>query len=789
MFEMLWGWTGAVILRRKHMAAASLRWCGLSVLLMCLSACVSLVAHEAQSQLDKGQPEAALAILAKAIKDHPESAELRTMFLRTRDDQINDWLSQAEQARLAGKYDGADRLLARVLELDPNHARAKDQQQALMGNRLRGRQLQEAQALMQRGQPAGAVRLLDEALKAMPADVELSQLRRQALAAQRDRAAKAARIGLAERRPITLDFRDAGLRQVLDLVTRYSGLNFVLDKDIRQDLRLTLYLKNVTVDDALDLIVSTHQLGRKVLDERTVLLYPNTPDKLHEYQEQVVRVFYLASADAKGAAAFLRSMLKLKDPFVDERSNMLALRESPEIIALAERLIGLYDTQEPEVMLELQVLELRTTRLTELGVQVPSSVTLTPLSTGGSGLTLASIRNIGRDQIGVSIGGVTVNLRRETGDFEILANPRVRAKNKEKAKVMIGDKLPIITTTTSQTGFVSDSVSYLDVGLKLEVEPTVFANDEVMVRLSLEVSQLASQLKTASGTVAYQINTRNANTALRLRDGETQLLAGLLSREDRNSASKIPLLGDVPMLGRLFSSQTDDGSRTELVLAVTPHIVRNLRLPDAAEAELWVGTDAYTRLRNPFAINLPEASSSTRGGDGATPKVDTGADPSTNQESADSLGSPSSSAGGRMVLPPPVSMRWQAPPQAHAGEVFEVSLMGDLAEPLRGFTLQAHVNPGGGTKLVGTAPGGLFTEDNAQVSNTAAVDPQTSLLSVGVLRSDASVVSGQGEIARLKFQVNKPGTFTLSDPQVQPISLRKQLPSVVLPPLVIQVQP
>jgi len=159
-------------------------------------------------------------------------------------------------------------------------------------------------------------------------------------------------------------------------------------------------------------------------------------------------------------------------------------------------------------------------------------------------------------------------------------------------------------TVTGQAGFVSDNIAYLDVGLKLEVEPSVYADDEVGIRVALEVSSLGTPVRTAAGALAYQIGTRNASTYLRLRDGETQLLAGLISRDERTSANRLPGLGDLPAVGRLFSSTADNASRTELVLAVTPRILRNVQRPTATEAELWIGTEARPGLRNP---RLPKA--------------------------------------------------------------------------------------------------------------------------------------------------------------------------------------
>lgn len=745
-----------------------------------LAGCAALVHREADRLVASDQPEQALRSLEEGLRQHPEDVSLRSRYLRQRDDTLTRWLAEAQRQRAAGRLDEAERWLARALALDPSHPRAVEWAQELRTERRLTAAHQEAQALVGRGQLASALRLVEEGLKADPRHEGLAQTRRQILAGQREQQLSAARKGLAEQRPVSLDFRDAGLRQVLDVVHRHSGLNFVLDKDIRQDLRVTVYLQGVQVEDALDLIVSTHQLARKVLDERTVLVYPNTPEKQREYQEQVIRVFYLASAEAKGAAAFLKAMLKLKEPFVDERSNMLALREAPETMALAERLVGLYDTQEPEVLLELEVLEIRSTRLTELGIKLPNTVALTPLAPlAGGALTVANLRGLGEDRIGVSVGGITFNLRREVGDFEILANPRVRARNREKAKVLIGDKVPIITTTTGQAGFVSDSVSYIDVGLKLDIEPTIYANDEVAIRLALEVGSLAGQLRTASGTLAYQISTRNTSTALRLKDGETQLLAGLLSKEDRTSASRVPLAGDVPVLGRLFSSQLDDGSRTELVLSVTPRIVRNLRQPEPSDAELWVGTEAYTRLRQAGGRAAPELAAVAGRGALVPAQRPSAVGPATDPAPTGAAATPT----------PALALRWQAPPAVQAGQPFHVALKAEGLHDLRGMNFKLQAEPGS-VQLVHAKAGALWQQGGARVSLSSSAEDTTGALNAGVLRSDGTAAQGNGPLLEWQLVAPRAGRLTISLVRASPVALDGARASVNLPPpLAIEVSP
>jgi len=765
-----------------------------------LSGCASLVQREAEGQVKAGQQEQALRTLEEGLRKYPEDAPLRSQYLSLRDSTLDRWMAEAQRQRTLGRFDEAERLLARAQALDPANQRITDLVQELRTERRLSGQVQEAQGLIGRGQLTAAVRLADEGLKADPRHEGLLTVKRQIQAAQREQQLRSSQAGLAEQRPISLDFRDAGLRQVLDVVTRNSNLNFVLDKDIRQDLKVTIYLKQVRIEDALDLIVSTHQLSRKVLDDRTVLIYPNTPEKQREYQEQVIRVFYLASAEAKGAAGFLKSMLKLKDPFVDERSNMLALRESPETVALAERLIGLYDTQEPEVLMELEVLEIRSTRLTELGVKLPNTFSLTPLPpTGSTGLTVANLDGLDKGRIGVSLGGVTFNLRREVGDFEILANPKVRARNREKAKVLIGDKVPIITTTTGQVGFVSDSVSYLDVGLKLDIEPTIYANDEVAIKLALEVGTLAGQIKTSSGTVAYQVSTRNASTALRLKDGETQLFTGLLSKEDRTSASRVPLVGDVPVLGRLFSSQLDDGSRTELILAVTPHIVRNIRQPEPSEAELWVGTEAYTRLRQVggrVAPELPPPTATAAGAASAqapraaaTANAAVTPNAAATPDAAEPLteeGAPPTPAAAPAK---PLRLRWQTPSVLKAGQPFTLVLEGDLDGGLRGLNIKLQAAPGQ-LKLVEAKEGELWQQGGAKASLSSSADEASGAINTGVLRNEATPAKGSGRLFEWKLMAPKAGRVELSVVRAAPVALDASRPTIAMPdPLVLEVTP
>jgi general secretion pathway protein D len=712
-----------------------------------------LIRDESQRLIAAGQFEQANSVLEKGMKDYPDSTLLRAGLIQTRNEALARLVAEGLAARSAGKLDEAEATFKRALAFDGN-GRAQGLLQELTVERRQRKALADAQALVAKRQTDAALRLVTEALKDNPRHTELTALQRRLSAELRERQLASGASGLSESRPISLDFRDANLRTVLDVVSRHSGLNFLLDKDIRPDIRVSVFLRSARVEEALDLLVTTNQLAKKVVDERTVLIYPNTPEKLREHQEQLVRVFYLASADAKGAAAFLRSMLRLREPFVDERANMLALRESPENIALAERLIAVYDSQEPEVLLEVEVLEVRSSRLTDLGVKLPDSFTLTPFPPGGAAaLTLGNFDKLTRDDIRIGVGGITVTLKRSVGDFNTLANPRIRARNKEKARVMIGDRVPVFTATTGQTGFVADSVTYLDVGLKLEVEPTVYPDDEVAIKVNLEVSTIAGEVRTASGSLAYRLGTRNATTALRLKDGETQLLAGLISREDRSSASRVPGLGDLPVMGRLFSSQADDSQRTELVLAITPRIVRNIRTLDASEGEIWVGTDAQPRLR-PVGGRVASVE-----GEGGKP-LDLGVAPTM-------LGANDASSPAPRTKPS-IATQLRGPAEAKIGDTFLVTLDTDAGAPLRGGPIQVSY-PKDKLTLLDVSEGDFLRKGSGTVAFTNTIDSVQGVARLASMRAEATGVMGQGTLATLRFKAVAAGDAEINITAFDPI--------------------
>ena len=767
--------------------------CG--VLALGLSGCaVQRVKDDAAAAMQSGHYETALSVLEAGVRRHPDSTVLRSQLLQAREEATTRLIVEAAQSGGARRMEQAQATLARALAIEGPGRRADELLQDLRRTQRQTEGLQEAERLHAQGRWDRAMAVIEEALREGPRHAELLALQQRIRLTQRNSALERRRTGLIESRPVSLDFRDANLRSVLDVITRHSGVDFVLDREVRSDARVTVLLKNAKVEDAVDLIVSTQQLSKKVLDARTILIYPNTPEKQREHQEQVVRVFQLTSSDAKSAAAFLRSMLRIREPHVDERLNIVAIRESPDVVLLAERLMSVYDTQEPEVMLDLEVLEVRSSRLTDLGLQLPDVIGINPLSGAGSGgLTVDSLRGLSGSQLGVSIGGVLLNLKRTVGDFNTLAHPKIRARNREKARVLIGDKVPVVTSTTGQGGFVSESINYLDVGLKLDVEPTVFPDDEVAIRVSLEVSSLAREVRTGTGGLAYQIGTRSASTLLRLRDGETQLLAGLISQDERSSASRVPGLGDLPVAGRLFSSQRDEHQRTELVLAITPRIIKNVRRLTADEAELWVGTEAMPRVRMPGGLaamaarevsaSPPDASAASAGPSpspsGALPATAPPATSPTAQSPAAAMVPP---------VPPELKLAWVSPAEVSRGSEFEVVLNVDSPSELRGLPVRLAYSADR-LQLLEVEDAGFLSRDSEAVNLSRAINASAGIATVTSLRGKATGVAGQGALLRMKFRATQGGPAQISLLEATPVRLLGTSEPVRIPhPLTIQVQ-
>lgn len=591
----------------SHSFASRLRLGLLALSMGGLVACATPRAIEEASMMSRdGQHEAAIARLEQALRQDPDDRQLRLALIRERDQAVNLLTTDLPRTRDAASTQVLQERLARLEVVAPQHPRTQSLR-AEVARRKRhvslmadaqaaydGKRFERAEAMLREllAEDAGHTGARD--LLGRVEDLRASQLRNQSTLT----------LGTGLK-PITLEFRETPLKTVFEALARAANLNFVFDKDVRGDVRTTVFLRNISVEEALRVILDTQQLGHKLLNENTVLVFPGTQQKRRDVLETVTRTFYLVNTDPKQAQALVRTVAKTRDIFIDERLNMMVVRDTPEVVRLIERLIQGLDVAEPEVVMELEVLEVSSKKLAEIGLSLPKSASYGLPGAATSVSSTSGLSWMVPNPLAVA------TLRGTSGVSNLLANPSIRARNREKAKVLLGEKRPVFTTTSTANVGVSSSVSYLDIGLKLEIEPQVQLDNDVTIKVALEVSSVTNEVKGPQDSIAYQIGTRQASTTLRIRDGETQVLAGLINDNESRSASGIPGLQDLPFAGRLFGTTTDTRDKTEVILLITPRIVRSVVQPMSASGMLPAGTESQPGA---VALSLRPGVQATNGG-------------------------------------------------------------------------------------------------------------------------------------------------------------------------------
>ncbi|MBS1198217.1 MAG: putative secretion system protein GspD-like [Proteobacteria bacterium] len=780
-----------------------------------LSGCAGMIAHyQSNTLFSAGKVDEGMAKLEEAVREEPRNAEYRIALNTRKSEQVNRYVNEGENARQSGKLTEAEKAYRQVLKYDPNHVLAKQGLEAVAIDRRHRQAVGEAEALFKQNTPAGiadALEKLRPILSENPSQKEALNLKARIGEARSKDAKPEAKLAAVFRKTISLEFRDAPMKSVFDFIAKFAGMNFYFDKDLRPDLKASVLAKNTTVEDAVRLMLTTNQLEFIVLNDNSILIYPNTPQKQQEYQALSVRAFHLANSDVKAVSNSIKTIVKTKDMVIDERLGLIIIRDTPEAIRMAERIVSLQDMSDPEVMLDVEIMEIKRSRLLELGIQWPSQLALSPLQIGGVPITLEDLRKQTSATTQATIGSTLINARREGQDGNILANPRIRVRNKDKAKIMIGDRVPVITTTSTSTGFVAESVSYVDVGLKLEVEPNIYLDEEVGIKVNLDVSNIVREVLSKSGTLSYQIGTRNASTSLRLKNGETQILAGLISDEDRSTANKVPGLGELPIVGRLFGSQKDDGARSEILLSITPRVVRSIRRPDLQVAEFESGTSSKVgaptlRLSNnetakdnkPAAANTPAAQSAPVAGQNPATPVATAAP--VGQQPAPSLAGQAATPQARVPAPasntvaPPaaatpstgavvtpvsaanvqpvgatktiaadgkITLSWQTPSQVKTGEQFTSVLKLTSQPSLRGLPILVAFDPQT-LQVVSVQEGDFFKQGSGKTNFTHRIDTTQGKIFAAVVRQSAggadAGINGSGGVLSITFKAIKAGS-------------------------------
>lgn len=723
-------------------------------------------------------------VAADRLKAQPTNPERRAAYLAARDLTLREWLDEAGRAVARNDTASAEAFYRRVLRLEPGHEQARAALEELAKDARYRALLKEAKDAVALKDADLATLKLRTLLAERPADAEARELLGTIERARADESREQLNPSLQKK--VSIVFKDATIKQVFDVLSAEAGINFVFDKDIKTDAKVNVTLKDTSVKDALDTVLTASQLESSVIGNNSFLIYPNTPAKIRDYKTLVVKAFFLSNASVEEVANTLKTIVKVRDVVVDKAKNLIIIRDTPDAIRVAEKLVRLQDLASPEVMIEVEILEVNRNRLSELGVNFPAQLTLSPLaSTTGGTVTLRDLLMINRSTIGATVPPAVISAYATDTDVKVLANPRIRAKDRETAKILIGDRVPNITSTATSTGFVSSSVQYIDVGLKLEMTPVVTIDNEVSIKIALEVSNITSQVTTTGGTLAYQIGTRTASTLLRLRDGENQVLAGLINNEDRVSSNRIPGISDIPLIGRLFSNLKNDNRKTEIILSITPRILRNTPRQALAALEFDSGSDSKLRSTGlsgpggtssaaprPMIPTPPAGKPPGAPPPGSAPSgaLAPGAQPNL------AYGTPSSGVTASSSGPPgttTANLIWLGPSQVKIGDTFQLQLQLGSSLPVTAVPYTLAFDPAA-LEVTGISEGDLLKQGGGQTSFSQRVDRTTGQVFIANARSDAGAIKqgagGTGTLVNLTVKALSASTGT----NVQVISMSPQ---------------
>ena len=403
--------------------------------------------------------------------------------------------------------------------------------------------------------------------------------------------------------PDSLVFSQASSRAVFTALARFAGINIVFDPAFR-DATISVDLRNVTLPEALASLTASTRTFYRVTAQKTITIIPDTPAKRREYEESVVATFFLSNADIKEVIDLLRIVVDVRQISPITTGNSISLKDTPERIEAARQLIAAIDKARPEVVIDVELLEIDRSRLKEYGLQIAS-----PLPEGAEGaptgisgsidanrtdLSLEALRNLTRSDIFITgVPAIYYRLLKNDANTRTLANPQLRTSEGIAAQARFGDRVPVPMTTFAPiaTGGVNQqpitSFVYENIGVNIDILPRTHHNDDVSLSLKVTLSSISGS--GFGGLPTF--GNREITTTIRLKDGETNMLAGLIRDEERTVLAGVPGLVDLPFVGRFFAGNRRQTQETDIVLTLTPHIVRVLDLSESDLRPFRLGRD------------------------------------------------------------------------------------------------------------------------------------------------------------------------------------------------------
>lgn len=592
----------------SQVPTASVRLAAVGLLLCSCTLFTAADVKRGDHHLAAGNWEEAALAYKQALKDDPFNEGLENKYAMARERAA---AVRAERGRALLKdrqIEPAIEEFKRALALEPSNGEYQSGLSEAVRIKDARDQHREAERLAQLGRTDEAMEGFARAAELDPgfkAPLEgISKLTEEQQTLMRDDRRK---------QPVTLKFRSAGLKEVLEGIAKAGGLNLIFDKDVRND-PVTISVQETPFEDAFNLILNSNSLFARTVGPELMIISPNTKQKQEQYQDQMIRTFYLSNAKAKDMLVLLKSMLDSKRMHANEQLNAIVVRDQPEKLALAEKIILSNDRQEPEVLFDVEVLEVNRTKNQTYGLNYGKQAGVGLIPPGFTGtmtpdpqqFTYRQLTSLGPDSYLFRLPTtLLLDFFKQESDAKTLAAPKIRVVNNKKAEINIGDKQPILLSTTNvlpgqtTTGALPitstvTSIEFRDTGVKLTVEPSIRLANELSLKMKIEVIRVGDQVTLQASPLIQQFKfgNRTAETMLNIKDGETIILGGLLQEEDRRTRTTIPWIGDIPVIGDLLSSFKTERVTTEVILTITPHIVQAMMPPSLSHQAFWSGTES-----------------------------------------------------------------------------------------------------------------------------------------------------------------------------------------------------
>ena len=445
-------------------------------------------------------------------------------------------------------------------------------------------------------------------------------------AKQQESAAIGSQTELAERPPDLKPLSNSPInirmsndaRAVYDTVGKLAGLTVILDPDFPAR-RISVELSDATIRQALDIVSMEAKAFWKPVTQNIILVAPDQPQKRRDYEEQIVQMFYLSNTtlpqDMTEIVTSLRQLLDLKRIQQVNSQNAVLIRDTPDKLAIAEKIIHELDNAKPEVVIQVEVLQARRDRVHELGIAPDGTATISfvnPDSSSSSSNTNKVPWNklLSGGDYNVTLPGATVHALMTDGTTQIIQNPELRSIDGQPAKLRVGDRVPVATgsfqagSSAGINPLVNTQFQYIDVGVNADITPHVHPDHEVSLKISIEVSSVTGST-TIGGIQQPIISQRKIEHDIRLKEGEVSILGGLFERIDTKTLNGWPGLAHIPLLRYLFSSESRDHQENEVLVVLIPRIVRLPALTPADLRPLSTGTESNVQVRRKEDIQTP----------------------------------------------------------------------------------------------------------------------------------------------------------------------------------------